>query len=291
MMSDAPRQAYSPFEWPEYAFYSSLPPQFHPEHVGVRPDGARWGLWPLYFEEYRSDEEPVLTDSDPTGTAPNRLILWQRPFRTDVPVGWHYSPFEKAGVCIGYHDNLREDYVQRWNHRTRNYLSRWKTRHLGTDYMIEDISYEEFAAAYARSTVAKEVPRHELTKLQLRLHLFPDSVHMWGVRRHSDAVVVAGITTFDSTLNKASHYGMGFYQRLGNHDPVMIGLMDYWFAHSLKAGLKVLHFGIFLKPEDSGSKRAHSISLFKAQFITDYLVYQRPLYRFVKGKLFRRSVV
>ena len=152
-------------------------------------------------------------------------------------------------------------------------------------YTIVPLAYEEFKEAYQKSAVAKEAPL--LERLASRLKLFPNAIKLWGVRRVSDRAIVAGIAVINSRAHKASYYAHAFYLKEAAKDRPMIALIDHWFLTSLEAGLQVLHFGSCLLAPELGARRGYDISLFKAQFITGYYSYQRPVYRFMRGKFYR----
>jgi hypothetical protein len=206
--------------------------------------------------------------------------------RTDIPKGWIKFPFAKSTLYIGYHQ-LAPNYFNRWKETARYYRRKWHRDLLNKEYKVVPLSFDQFSAAYAKSTVAKELPTYELKKLAARLERFPTSVRLWGAQRMHDGALVGGHAVFDSSDGRASHYSCGFYLAEVRKDPVMLGLMDHWFADALGRGVEVLHFGAFVAPGVHGTKRGQSISYFKAQFVTDYHLYQPPLVRFVRGTIVR----
>lgn len=281
---DIPAGAFSPFEWPEYYFPCIFRPVTKPQLAGTNPRGARRGIWPLYIEEYRSDVEPLVTNSDSAHIAPSRLMFWYRLSRDDIPSGWIRIPFAKKKLWIGFHV-LTQDYYRSWKKTAQYYRARFTRRDLGVRYTIVPVSYDAFVAAFANSTVAREIPSLELRKLSIRMKTFPDCISLWGVKRLQDGAIVAGLYAFDSPSNKASHYGCGFYLPEVRSDHLMVALMDNWFSASLQKSLRVLHLGMFLPPHSKQRGRDTTISDFKSQFITHYHAYQPPLMRFARRML------
>jgi len=276
-----PQEAFSPFEWPEYLFPTTFRHFLKPIDVGTRPPGVYQGIWPLYIEEYRSDKEPALTNIITPRSALPRLMLWRPLTRTDIPAGWRHAPFAKKGPWIGF-TMLTPAYFETWHKNAHYYRNRFIRREQEVRYTIIPISYEQFATAFAQSTVAKEIPTLELQKLKIRLEKFPDRVTVVGVQRIEDGKIVAGLSAFDSPANKATHYGCGFYLHEVRSDHLMVALMDKWFSISVAKGLRVLHLGVFSSPHSKG--RAKSISEFKSQFVTHLHPFQPALVRLVRSK-------
>jgi len=250
-----------------------------PKSIGNKPLGVRIGVWPLSLDEYRSDTEPLST------AGPLRFVQWHRVTRTDTPPGWWKLPGETSQLCIGIHNNLNSNYTAQWKKNAAYYSRHFKQTLRGSIYEIQKINFTEFASAFAYSTVAKDIPTLEIQKLKKRLELFPEKVSLVGVLRKSDNKLVAGINTFDSPQNKASHYGCGFYLPEVAKDHLMVSLMDEWFNLSVQKKLRVLHFGLFTPP-GTGTGRSKTISDFKAQFVTHYIEYQPPLWQLTRGKIF-----
>ncbi len=205
----------------------------------------------------------------------------------DVPRGWLQLPWLRSSIYIGYH-KLAPGYFTRWSKTARYYRKKWRDELLDKKYRVISLSFDEFARAYSKSTVASEIPTYELKKLQARLERFPDSVQMWGAERIRDGVIVGGHAVFDGCKGRASAYSCGFYLKEERMDNVMLGLIDHWFADALSRHVEVLHFGAFVPPHESGTKRGKGISHFKAQFVTDYLLYQPPLFKFLRGTILRK---
>lgn len=272
-----PLSAYNLHEWPEFCLQLLFRPNTHPIPVGTAPQGVRWHRGPLYVEEYRSDTEPQLIDTD----APHRVVVWRRLTKSGpVPGWWQWS--NKPEITIGFHVLNEEPYWHQWKKTARYYRKQWLEKYANKQYVIKRISLDDFCVAYARSTVAEEIPTLEIERLKERM-AHSASSPLWGVIRLSDHQVVAGLAAIDSVENFGSYYSSGFYHASVRNDPVMTGLIDHWFLESAQRGIRILHLGIFLKKEGGGTERGDSISLFKSRFVTDYLTYQAPLLRLAWG--------
>ncbi len=85
-----PPNGFIPYhQWPEYHLVGDCPPFLGPRVVGKNPVGMYRRFWPIVVEEYISDKEPVIADSDPKGISLNRMLIWQRVFKDEIPKGWY----------------------------------------------------------------------------------------------------------------------------------------------------------------------------------------------------------
>lgn len=271
-------------QWPEYDLASDAPNFLGPRLVGKKPKGMYRRLWPIVVEEYISNDEPVLEDSDPQGIALNRMLIWQRPTRSDVPKGW-WTMSKETTRLDGFAHLKEADYWKGWSESARRYRRKWFAEHSNTTHTIELVSYGEFEAAYKKSSVWKVVKRVLLDIIKRKLSS-PAAPHveLWGARSVHSGNVVAGMATLTSPSCKGSYYISGFITPEGEADPVMIGLMDNWFSLSLSRGIAFLHFGGFWIP--GNPKNWKGFSIFKQKFGLSYIAWQPALFRFRKGKLF-----
>lgn len=273
-------------QWPEYHTAADIPKILHPIAVGKNPTGTRRGIWPLFVEEYVSDTEPDLLQSDPDQTAPNRIIKWHRVVRQDIPHGWR-AFLQTPSRIEGFAEVFPHDaYWTHWSESARRYRKKWTQEFLGKKYTIEPIPFEEFAASYKQGTISNTVKKIFLEKLALKLLLSKDSetITLWGVRDIQTARVVAGMATITSPQHKASYYLCGFIHPAAEHDPVMLGVMDHWFGMAQKNGILFLHFGCFWKKGDPVSWKG--FSTFKSKFGLQYIAYPPILVRIARGNIF-----
>ncbi len=267
------------YQWPEYDLLNDLPEHLHRSLVGTNPVGKRWGLWPLYFEEYISDEEPVLLTNP---NDPPRIVLWRRFASSDPVSGWR-MPNLKPSWMEGYAD-VSPDYRRTWSKSARYDANKWEraSAHLHT---IEPVSFDEFSKAYLASSVGKKLEDSRLQVIKRKsLGVHANSVSFIAARHIESGEIVAGMGIITSESRKQSFYYCGFYRDSGATSNAMTGLIDHWFKTSLERGFTRLHFGQFWIPGESPERRGFSD--FKAKFGIAYAQCQTPLWRFVWGRIF-----
>lgn len=265
-------------QWPEYDILSASPAHFHPEIVGERPKGMRWGIWPFYFEEYFSDEEPDITLSNATASH-HRFIVWHRLMRTDKPSEW-YGIARKSVKLEGIAFlSPNEAYTSSWSRVARYDRSQWQKTLLNIKYKIEEISFAEFQSAYKKSSVVGKVGDMNINILDRTMHGTKSQyIELRCARDIKSGEIKAGVATVTSKTHGASYYYCAFREQNEKRDPTMTGLIDDWFLRCHKNGIRYVNMGYFWhpgKPEDW-----KGFSDFKAKFVTDYLLYQPPLIRF-----------
>jgi len=265
-------------QWPEYDILSASPAHFHPEVVGEKPKGMRWGMWPLYFEEYFSDDEPDIRFSNATASH-HRFIVWHRLMRTDIPAGWY--GFSKKRVKLEGIAFLSSDeaYTSSWSRVARYDRHQWQKTLLNTKYNIEETSFAEFQSAYKKSGVVGKIGDMNINILERAMHgRKSEYIELRCVRNIENGEITAGMATITSKTHGASYYYCAFRARSEKRDPTMTGLMDDWFARCHKNGVRYVNMGYFWHP--GKPKDWKGFSNFKAKFVTDYLLYQPPLIRF-----------
>ena len=269
-------------QWPEYDLPSDAPPFLGPRLVGKNPVGMYRRIWPIVIEEYISDKEPVLSDSDPENISLNRVLLWQRLFREDIPRGWR-ALSKRSPQLEGFADLNTKDYTARWSESARRYRRKWHKEFLGNGYTIERISLEEFLKSYMQSPIKKETKSmyEEMSKRKLKKGAGLD---IWAVRHTGSGEIAAGMVYITSPSCKASYYLCGFILEKYRDTPAMVGLVDAWYERSIKNGIRFLHFGRFWQKGDPEDWKG--FSLFKSKFGLNYISYPTALWRFKKGRLF-----
>lgn len=273
-------------QWPEYFLEGDVPKFLAPRLVGKDPVGMHRRLWPIVVEEYVSDKEPVLADSDPKKISANRMLIWQRLTEQTVPKGWrrlliggHIARLE------GFAELGSDEYWKAWSESARRYRKKWLEQYLNKTYVVEKISYEEFEAAYVKSTVAKQVKRLLLDSIKRKLASpAREHIEMWGARHIETGAIAAGMATLTSPTCKGSFYISGFFTQEHADDPAMVGLMDNWFSLMQARGVRFLQFGGFWT--EGAPKNWKGFSQFKAKFGLKYIACPPPLTRFARGRLF-----
>jgi hypothetical protein len=286
MYGDVIREAPEGFvpyhQWPEYDLVSDAPPFLGPRLVGKNPLGMYRRIWPIVVEEYISDEEPVLADSDPGHVSLNRGLIWQRIFRTDIPHGWRrlsLRPPQLEGFAILDTAN----YSTKWSESARRYRRKWRTEFLNISYTIEQISLDEFLVAYMQSPIKNDTKTmyRDIAKRKIEKGAGLD---IWAVRHTESGEIAAGMMYITSPTCHGSYYLCGFILEKYRDTPVMVGLVDAWHERSLAGGIRFLHFGRFWQKGDP--KDWKGFSLFKSKFGLHYISYPPALWRFARGKLF-----
>lgn len=263
-------------EWAEHDSVAMIPAFMRPVVVGQRPRGKRWGIWPLFFEEYASDQEPKDFFSPGNNNHP-RFVVWKRIRRTDQPPGWYQlskNPSEKIGLA-----DLRvhEDYHAGWSETARRYLKKWYRLQQHNEFTISEISFEAYASAYIRSTVYKKI-KTQLDYTERQLHSAPDHVLMYGVQNR-EGCIKAGMAVLWSPSTTSSYYLSGFMHPDSLHQPLMIGLMDHWHIEAKKRAYHFVHFGFFWSA--GKDKEWKGFSQFKRQFCTHIVALPPILWRLV----------
>ena len=248
------------------------------------PRGIRWSLWPLTFEEYVSDSEPVLGTSG--ALARNRVVVWKRVHDGPVPKGWHrfsHYPWRVDGFVELKPD---ADYKAGWYKQARRDLRMWEKNFLNIGYKIEPVSLEEYGAAYAKSTVKRKIgiDPFQIIERKYAARIGRDNMALWGVRNTASGEVLAGIVLLYSPTYQSAKYECPFILPEAKKIYAMTALIDHWFKESLKRGVSLLVFSAFWNQGEPKSWKA--FSLFKSHFGPQYVVYPPALWRFVRGKLY-----
>ena len=267
-------------QWPEYGFEFDTAPGLRSTQVGIHPTGARRTLGRLCVEEYVSDDEPNMSESDPNNTAPSRMIIWRRLTRTDTPKGW-YAFSKKPSRIEGFFDMKEgEEYLSRWSESARRYYKKWRVEYSDKKYRIEPLMLDSFIAAYQQGTLPHSVRGWTTEMLtQKFLHCRTrGAIQLWGVRNIATQELTAGIATITSTQHSASYYLCGFIQTATQDEPLMYGLLGHWFALCKQDSIRFLQFGRFWQKGDPAAWKG--FSNFKSKFGLHYIQFLPSLIRF-----------
>jgi hypothetical protein len=267
-----------PYEiWPEYDWLANPPSICAREQVPGSLCGIRWSLWPFTFEEHVGDEEPDLKTGGKL--ARPRLVSWKRMHSGPVPKGW--SAGRHPWRVDAYHA-LGPDYADTWHASARRHRKDWKSKHLDKTHAIEPVSWQEYAAAYKKSTVARNIGNEQLMALGRRHAL--GGPELFGVRDLATGEIIAGTAIHHSPTRKSSMREAPFMLPQARDCHAMTGLVDFWFDLSLKRGADFLTFSHFSHP--GAAKSWGGFSAFKRQFGVTEVSYPPVLWRFVLGKPF-----
>jgi hypothetical protein len=269
-------------EWPEYNVAAGFLPFERAVYLPGMP-GVRKGPWPLTADVFFGDRDP---DTFPGAheSGPNRMQIWQRTFRTDVPLGW-FSLSKSISKIEGFVDIRQPEYWANWSDTSTRYRNKWYRECLGKKYLIQNIDFETYRAAYLESTIAKKIHKVMLVNLEKRLSQ-PQGVHIecTAAKGSKTGEIVAGMAVIHSPTFKASYYQSGFYMDSVKKEPVMVGLFDDWFQRSKQKDFMYLHLGNFWTKGDPRSWKG--FSEFKSKFGPNYIAFPPDLLRFKRGSLF-----
>ncbi len=283
IVTNPPPNVAPPESWPEFGDSAYPPPFCAKELVGTNPQGVRWALWPVCFEQYYGDQEPTLEESAKGVLARNREIIWKRTTRTDVPKGWRVrgsQPWRIDGFVV-----LTPDYQNTWKSDAKRNLHTWQKKFLGTRYRIDEVSLDEFVAAYKKSLTRTKIGLDLLNALVRKFSIpeVREHITLWGVRDIATNAIVAGTAAFYFPKRSATVRECPFILPEARKTYAMTGLMDHWFKESLRRGITTHLFTHFWHP--GASKGWVGFSEFKSHFGLQYVAYPPELSRFVRGKL------
>ena len=283
ILPEIPAEFVPPDMWPEYGALADPVPICRRELVSESPVAVRWGVWPLFFEQYWGDQAPDLGASGKRGElAYNRLVLWRRLHDGPAPRGWHRAMGRTVRVD-GY-QRLEGDFTTRWNKNARRDLRLWQADYLNKTHHIEPVSFDEYAIAYKKSLISKREGNYRLNELEHKLTVPLSREHtiMLGVRNRSGDIV-AGSAVIFSPICKSSTHLAPFIKEEGRATYAATALIHHWFEESLRRGLPVVMSTNFWHPGKPKSWKG--FSEFKSHFGFQFVEYPPALWRFKSGKL------
>jgi hypothetical protein len=265
-----------PDVWPEYKYLAGMTSIFEKEQIG---DGIRWSLWPFTFEQYFSNNEPVISNS---GTlARNRIVMWKRISLKDKPRGWFQ--FSNKPDRVDGIKRLGDDLTEGWNKNARRDMRLWQQHFHNKTYQIIKLPIEEYTDAYTKSLVAGRIGMEQLDNLSRKYADSSDHIAFWGVQNIQTKTIVAGIAIIFSPTYKSSTHVAPFITLEGRTVFAQTALVYTWFDESKKRGCPTavsINFWFPGKP-----KNWKGFSEFKSHFGFEYVAYPPVLYKFVRGKL------
>ncbi len=264
--------------WPEYHIEKICNPIFKFAIVETPQKHLEWRVWPFYFYEYRSEEEPIVDHRIlPRGYL--SVVIWRRPTHTlTKPRGW-WRFSKRSALRTGFATvDPSVDYVDTWSRSAKGELKKWIPLEKSGQYSVARISWSDYKEPYLKSAAGKKigfVTSGVLEKLSL---VQPCPIEFLGVKKPNDSRVYAGMAIVTSKINKSAYYLAGFFSDDTRHDPLMAGLFDQWFRRSQESGIRFLQFGIFWQPGKPSSWKGYSF--FKAKFGAQFLDEAPTLYKF-----------
>lgn len=278
----APHGFVPPDMWPEFGILALPVAICRREEVGA---GTRWSLWPLCFELYTGDNEPDLSRSHEGALAYNRIILWKRVTRADVPKGWHQSwrPAPWRTDALFVLDGA--DYRTQWSKDAQRNIKKWEQKYQGRTHEIVSLTFDEYKAAHAQSLTRKKTGSDLLHALERQYAMPQVRPHMEfvGVRNVATGEIIAGNAILTSPTYGSTMRMCPFMLREAREVEAMTGLVDHWFKESQRRGIKNLVFTYFWQKGEP--KEWKGFSTFKSHFVQRYITYPPLLWRFKTGKL------
>ena len=265
-------------QWPEYGFEFDAAPGLRSKKVGTHPTGARRSIGPLCVEEYVSDIEPDLSQSDTDHSAPGRMVVWRRLVRTDKPKGWHVFSKRPSRVEGFLEIASTGEYWKSWSKIARHERTLWRAHMSEGSYAIKEISWEDFSAGYTHSTVAQKIGLDLLNATGKKWSARPEHITFWGAYNTQKNILIAGIATVQSPQHEGSYYQCGFMTAHASETFAMIGLIDHWCTFAQEKNLRFLQLGRFWTRGESSTWKG--FSLFKSKFRPAMIAYPPVLLRF-----------
>jgi len=273
-------------EWPEHDKLATMPSFFRPHLISAKPQvreengltvtGIYYRLWPFSFEVYDGDMEPEVAPLPSSDRTPFRIVIWQRYFRTDRPSAWRQFS-EKPYLKIGYVE-LADDYEKGWSSSLRYARRKWLSRYLNQIYSVEEVSFEEFQAAYRRSDLPRSIRYGLFRDLAVRMKNPQVRAALYAARERKTGRIAGGLCALTSPSLKSVYYHAGFVMKENKGDPIMAGLFEHLFLQALKEGIRFVDFGIYWSKGDPSSWKGYSN--FKMKFNPTYFSYPARLFKF-----------
>jgi precorrin-6B methylase 2 len=237
--------------------------------------GMRWHFGPIWFEAYTSDIQPEIDR-----TAHSRLVIWQPITKTGKPAGWHRSWIQMNPQQHGFADVLgKTEYWKEWTDHAQRHRKKWLK---DEKYEIVEVALEEFAAAYNKTGKLPMIRGDFIKLLGRRIRRHGDRVHLFAARDKRTGQIISGLGVVDVPDASVSMHLVAFIHPKFEKTSVGTGLIDHWYAHCQRAGIRFPHFGLVWAPGDPGSWKGYS--KFKRQFNLFLLHYPMPLIRFVRQR-------
>lgn len=265
-----------PMQSPDYLHGGWKPEANNVELVG-KPGcfGMRWHYGPIWIESYTTDVRPEIDL-----TAKSRIVIWQALTKTGQPAGWHRSWIQMNPQQHGFADiRGKTEYWKDWTHHAKRHRKRWLE---DERYEIVEVTLPEFAAAYHRSGKLPSMRKDFLKLIDRRVHRHGERVHLFAARDRATHEIISGLAVVDLPDVSMSVHLVAFIHPKFQKTSVGTGIIDHWYAHCQKEGIRFPHFGLVWAPGDPKGWKGYS--KFKRQFNPFLLRYPMPLIRFVKQR-------
>lgn len=237
--------------------------------------GMRWHYGPFWIEACTSDIMPTI---DPTG--PSRLVIWQPITKLSRPAGWHRSWIQMNAQQHGFGDVAgKPEYWKEWTAHAQRHRKKWLK---DARYEIAEVSLKEFADAYHKTGKLPMMRKDFIRLLERRMVRHGSDVHLFAARDKETKEIISGLAVCDLPDVSVSMHLIAYINPKFEKTSVGTGLIDHWYAHCLKTGIRFPHFGLVWTHGDPNGWKGYS--KFKRQFNIHLLLYPNPLIRFVKRR-------
>lgn len=237
--------------------------------------GVRMPLGFLSLEFYRGDEEPILeTDEE------RRLVFWYPTSRIEKPPHWWRLPFQldrgKTGFTIV---EPHEAYWQAWSSQARRHRNAWYRQ---DRYVVCTPSLDEYLETYAQCSLNPSLVQGFSRSIRHKAEAHDERLHLFGIRDTQTGGLVAGLATLELPDISQSLHVTSFILDEARSTPAGTALIDAWFADGQKRGFRFFEFDGFWAPGDPRAWKKYSA--FKQQFHVFFIVYPKPLVRWMARK-------
>lgn len=237
--------------------------------------GVRQALGPGLVEFYRGDREPVLL-SETRG----RLVFWYPTTRLDRLKDWYRFPLQndrrKTGFAVV---EPGEFYWKSWSSQAQRHRADWFKQ---DRFVLVKPDFSEYAQAYARCHLDRDLVKSFTHSIERKMRSHAGLVRLYGIRDRQTGALVAGLTTLDIPEIQQSMHVTSFLLDEARKTPSGVALIEAWFSEGQARGVRFFEFDGFWAPGDPVSWKGYS--QFKAQFNIHFIVYPKPLMRFVAAR-------
>jgi hypothetical protein len=235
-----------------------------------------WRKWPnswfqiIKFEKI--DEEPNIQMLKEKYWVKHAWIIWIPVTRTDIPAGWRKLWLTSHYVTT-WIVTLDEEYWKKWNERSRR--ARKKYQQNGVE--IKMVSPHEFVEGF------KETPtKHAFKKDYIKYYTHITTINPKNIRSYVayyEWKIVAGLAVHDYNDGKSSVHLVAYTNRKYYHTQAGTGLIDRWYADSVKMGIKYIDFDRLREKYGPGDQKGYTE--FKENFIEYKFNFKDSYFKFV----------
>lgn len=251
-------------DWPQYTLITSG------KNLGIRMP-----LGPICLEIYRGDQEPQLIPDEK-----RRLVFWYPTSFTGKPSGWYRFPIQLDRGKTGFTQvEPTEAYWLCWSSQARRHRQAWYKQ---SRFILCTPSLDEYLDAYTHCRLDPGLVKSFSRAIQHKAKQHGERLKLLGVRDSVTGLLIAGLATLDLPDIAQSMHVTSFILDEGRTTPAGTALIDAWFSQGRQRGIRFFEFDGFWAPGDP--KKWKKYSAFKQQFGVYFIVYPKPLVRWMRKK-------